>query len=64
MTSLKSYNTFGIDVSTDELIRITKLKELEIFSFTSVDEFFILGGGSNLLLAKDLDIPVLKNEIH
>ncbi|MCB0447750.1 MAG: UDP-N-acetylmuramate dehydrogenase [Gelidibacter sp.] len=54
--SLKPFNTFGIDVearhyvsveSTDELKSVLRLKE-----FTNK---FILGGGSNMLLTKNID---------
>jgi UDP-N-acetylmuramate dehydrogenase len=60
--SLKSYNTFGIDVSARFFT-----------SFTSVDELregldhspfpLILGGGSNILFTKDFEGLVLKNEL-
>lgn len=63
MPSLKAYNTFGVDVSAAEIHHIEGRQDLEKFDFKSVDEYFILGGGSNLLLTKDLDVPVLKNEI-
>ena len=63
MPSLKAYNTFGVDVSAPAIDYITSRKDLEQLSFQAVNEYFILGGGSNLLLTKDMDVPVLKNEI-
>ncbi len=63
MPSLKAYNTFGVDASAPKIHFIQSRKDLENFDFKSKDDFFILGGGSNLLLTKDLAIPVLKNEI-
>ncbi len=64
--SLKSYNTFGIDVKAkffSEIYDETELKEV----FSS-DEYkslpkLILGGGSNILLTKDFDGLVLKISI-
>lgn len=52
--SLKAYNTFGIDVTAHQFAEINSLSELkEIVNTTS--DFFILGGGSNLLLTKDIE---------
>jgi UDP-N-acetylmuramate dehydrogenase len=52
--SLKNYNTFGIDVKAKQFIEITSLEDLkELLSFKK--DFFILSGGSNLLLTKDLE---------
>lgn len=63
MPSLKAFNTFGVDVDAVEFYEINMPSDLEQFSFNNTNEYFILGGGSNLLLTQDLDIPVLKNEI-
>ncbi|QYJ75607.1 UDP-N-acetylmuramate dehydrogenase [Shewanella sp. FJAT-52076] len=61
--SLKSYNTFGIDHQCAELIEITDAAELPAL-IRSLDErdqsYFILGGGSNVVLTSDIDITVLK----
>lgn len=64
MTSLKTYNTFGIDVSAstfyiirdiDTLCTINKLHEAESKR--------VLGGGSNILFTKNVTEVLLKNEI-
>lgn len=56
--SLKEYNTFGIDVKTSKLINVETIKELH--EFLSLKEpFFLLGGGSNMLLTKDIDTTTL-----
>ncbi len=52
--SLKSLNTFGIDVNAKQFIEITSLDDLKQLLRTEKD-FFILSGGSNLLLTKDID---------
>ncbi len=52
--SLKRYNTFGIDVKAKQFIEILSLQELSTLVATQKD-FFILGGGSNLLLTKNID---------
>jgi len=52
--SLKKYNTFGIDVEAKQFIEITSLDDLkELLSFKN--DFFILSGGSNLLLTKNIE---------
>ena len=56
--SLKSYNTFGIDVKARRFVDISSLNELENV-IRSEKDFFILSGGSNLLLTKDVDKLVI-----
>lgn len=51
--SLKSFNTFGIDVNAQQFVNITSLDQLQHLLNNDKD-FFILGGGSNLLLTKDI----------
>jgi UDP-N-acetylmuramate dehydrogenase len=51
--SLKAYNTFGIDVSASQFTEINTLSELKEIIQTKKD-FFILGGGSNILLTNDV----------
>lgn len=62
--SLKSYNTFGLDHKASELLRISDIAQLEGLLPTDPSQLFILGGGSNILLTGDIDIPVWKNEIR
>ena len=58
--SLKDYNTFGIDVKASEFIKINSEEELiEILSIHKNKKIFILSGGSNMLLTKDIDSLVL-----
>lgn len=63
--SLKPYNTFGIDVKASSFGRFGSLDELKSLLQNRDKEtpLFILGGGSNILLTKDLPFFVLKNEI-
>jgi UDP-N-acetylmuramate dehydrogenase len=64
--SLKQYNTFGIDVSAKEFVAFTSVDELnELLNSKSYREThkLILGGGSNILLTKNIDGIVLKNEL-
>ena len=56
--SLKSYNTFSIDVKAKQFIEISSLKDLKELLKIKKD-FFILGGGSNLLLTKDIEKLVI-----
>ena len=57
-TSLKPYNTFGIDVNASKFIDITNIEMLTTLVKNEKD-FFIIGGGSNLLLTKDIDRLVI-----
>jgi len=63
--SLKPYNTFGIDVQAKAFGRFTSVDELKELLVNRDREMplFILGGGSNVLLTRDLPFFVLKNEI-
>ena len=61
--SLQAYNTFGIAAKAKSFAIIKSVKELQELIETQNEKFFILGGGSNLLLTKDLNCLVIKNEI-
>ncbi len=65
--SLKKYNTFGIDAAAryfSSFCNLDELEELNQFGKQhSVNRKLILGGGSNILLTKNLDGFVLKNDI-
>ncbi|HMI77777.1 MAG TPA: UDP-N-acetylmuramate dehydrogenase [Ferruginibacter sp.] len=61
--SLKSFNTFGIDVSAKYFAPFNSVNELhELLEFDK-RATLILGGGSNILFTKDIDGLVIKNEI-
>ncbi len=52
--SLKSYNTFGIDVLADFFISVSNVDELQqVLALKSHPNKLILGGGSNMLLTKN-----------
>lgn len=58
--SLKSYNTFGLQVAAKEFANITSQSELVKTLKNNLDKkLFILGGGSNMLLTKDIDALVI-----
>ncbi len=60
MHSLKTYNTFGIDVKAKEFTSVSSIEELKIILEKHQNqELFILGGGSNMLLTKDIEKPVV-----
>ena len=62
--SLKPYNTFGIDAKAKLFASFRDTEELvEILTTYSRLKTLTLGGGSNILLTKDFDGLVLKNEI-
>ena len=56
--SLKNYNTFGIDVKAKKFVSVSTLEELkEVLSIEN--EIFLLSGGSNMLITKDIDKTVV-----
>jgi len=59
--SLKNYNTFGISVNATAFVDITSVDQLKqvIQQNNSKLPLFILSGGSNMLLTKDVDALVL-----
>ncbi len=62
--SLRNFNTFGIDVNAEKFHLIRNEKDIfELLEKEKKDDFTILGGGSNILLTKDIKNTVLKNEI-
>ena len=63
-TSLKPYNTFGVNVIAKEFAEFVNLQELEtLLDYNSTNKKIIIGGGSNILFTKNFDGLVLKNEI-
>lgn len=62
--SLKPFNTFGFDLKAEHFIRFSSILGLsEILKEHAEKPLFILGGGSNILLTKNVEGLVLKNEI-
>tara|TARA_B110000090_G_scaffold181355_1_gene206771 strand:+ start:604 stop:1614 length:1011 start_codon:yes stop_codon:yes gene_type:complete len=61
--SLKAYNTFGIDVHAKRFITITSFYELQQLLKTEKD-FFLISGGSNMLLTKDIETLVVHIDIR
>jgi|SRR6218665_122315 len=62
--SLKRYNTFGIGATAHHFATFSSADELaQLLQLTGGIPFMILGGGSNMLLTRDIDGWVLKNEI-
>lgn len=62
-TSLKAYNTFGIDAGCADLIPILSEKKLLKILPNLEGEVKVLGGGSNILLTQDQDGIILHNRI-
>lgn len=61
--SLLKYNTFGIDVNAQKLIEFHQLNDVVAFveaGSLKNTEFFVLGGGSNLLFSADIATVLLK----
>ncbi|MCC5944290.1 MAG: UDP-N-acetylmuramate dehydrogenase [Bernardetiaceae bacterium] len=65
--SLKTLNTFGIDVLAKQFVQIQKAEELPMI-FKKINSqklpYLILGGGSNVLLIDDINALVLQNQIQ
>lgn len=62
--SLKPFNTFGIDVKAQRFININSVEDLKhVLKNNYSEDLFILGGGSNMLLTKDVEATVLHIDI-
>ena len=58
--SLKNHNTFGIEASAKQFVAVHNTTELRtILEQNKTEKKFILGGGSNMLLTKDIDALVI-----
>ncbi len=57
--SLKPYNTFGINVTAKQFVEVNSIDQLKKV-LTHYPNCFVLGGGSNMLLTKDIDRLVVK----
>ncbi len=58
--SLKNYNTFGIDAKARRFVSVTTEAELiDVLKSHQDAPKFIIGGGSNMLLTRDLDELVI-----
>jgi UDP-N-acetylmuramate dehydrogenase len=58
--SLKNYNTFGIEAKAKQFVAVHTVAELKtILQQHREDKKFVLGGGSNMLLTKDIDALVI-----
>ncbi len=58
--NLKEHNTFGISAFAKAYTNITTVTQLtDALSYYHDQEVFLLGGGSNMLILKDIEKPVL-----
>jgi UDP-N-acetylmuramate dehydrogenase len=58
--SLKNYNTFGIEAKAKKYVAVHTVAELKtILKEQKFEPKFVLGGGSNMLLTKDIDALVI-----
>lgn len=58
--SLKNYNTFGIEAKAKQFVSVHSVPELKsILEQNKSNKKFILGGGSNMLLTKDIEALVI-----
>ena len=65
-TSLKAFNTFGVDAKANEFVAFSSVAQLEHIAkehLASGSPYLILGAGSNILFTQDYNGLVLKNEI-
>ncbi|MGK0137582.1 MAG: UDP-N-acetylmuramate dehydrogenase [Algoriphagus sp.] len=65
-TSLKAFNTFGLEASAKyftEINSVTQLLEVIENDVFKENHLMIIGGGSNILLTKNFDGLVVKNNI-
>lgn len=58
--SLKNYNTFGIEAKAKQFVAVHSVTELEtVLEQNKSKKKFVLGGGSNMLLTKDIEALVI-----
>ncbi len=58
--SLKKYNTFGIEAKAKQFVAVHSIEDLKTILQENISEpKFILGGGSNMLLTKDIQALVI-----
>jgi UDP-N-acetylmuramate dehydrogenase len=58
--SLKNYNTFGIEAKAKQFVAVHSIDELKtVLGEYPNEKKFILGGGSNMLLTRDIDALVI-----
>jgi len=65
--NLRDHNSFGLPATARTLVRITSdadVRRVVDHPEWGRDRHFVLGGGSNLVLTKDLDAVVLKVEVR
>ena len=63
-TSLKPYNSFGLDAYASDFVIIESEKGiLEFLEKNKNKDLLVLGGGTNILFKKDVDYPILKINI-
>lgn len=64
LTDLKPFNSFGISAIANEFIEIASFDQLKLLiQSQKLNNFLVLGGGSNILFTKDFDGLILKNEL-
>ncbi|WP_343624819.1 UDP-N-acetylmuramate dehydrogenase [Flavobacterium lindanitolerans] len=62
--SLKNYNTFGIDAKAKQFVSVHSVEELQtVLKENPAQKKFILGGGSNMLLTKDIEALTIHVDI-
>lgn len=61
--SLKPHNTFGIHAKASSFVQVYSTEELKTVLKENNAPIFLLGGGSNLLLRKDVEGLIIKNQI-
>lgn len=64
--SLKPYNTFGIEASCNHFVEINSVSDLNALLSSEVykrNKHLIIGGGSNILLTKNFNGLVIKNNL-
>ena len=58
--SLKKFNTFGIEAFARNILFLKELKQLETIPY--LKDCLFIGGGSNILLTKDIEKTVIINQ--
>jgi UDP-N-acetylmuramate dehydrogenase len=61
--NIKPWHTFSTPTIADQVYKIESKSDLAKISNFDLEDFYILGGGSNILPVKKIKQPILKNEL-
>ncbi|MFI3322792.1 MAG: UDP-N-acetylmuramate dehydrogenase [Rikenellaceae bacterium] len=61
--SLKNYNTFAIEAAAKDIFHFDSAEQLSKFFDTNLSQWYVVGGGSNILFTKDFDGVIICSDM-